>query len=83
MEISKELCIAIERVWYDIADDICGDYGEEPDNVTAIELALDADRLETFGFKKEAEEWSALASNLDLDLSEIYAEIAKKVQLSF
>lgn len=49
---SHELIGAIHQVWQEIASDMEGRF----DNAEAIETVLDADRIETFGYKQAAVE---------------------------
>jgi len=76
MNISPELISAIHSVWQAIAPDameFCCD------NEEALEMVLDANRLETFGYEKEYKELTSLFQQHGY--VEAFCELNEKVQL--
>ena len=66
MKFSKTAINGIVGVWNNIAADVaeCVD-PHDMDNLTALEMCLDADRLKMFGFTKAAEEFDRLLEDYD------------------
>lgn len=77
MNISNELIHAIRSVWSQIVHDAM-DVGV-CDNEEALEMVLDANRLETFGHEEEDKELHELFKQHGH--TEVFCELNERVQL--